>query len=70
MYIAARNEQRARDAITQLKKEGIADGVVEWLTLDLSDPRVAKRSAETFLTKEERLDILGKLYYSYQLETF
>ncbi|KAF9564497.1 NAD-P-binding protein [Agrocybe pediades] len=58
VYIAARNEQRAQDAMNQLRKEGMEDGVVEWLSLDLSDPRLAKRSAEEFLKKEERLDIL------------
>jgi NAD(P)-dependent dehydrogenase (short-subunit alcohol dehydrogenase family) len=58
VYIAARNEQRALDAIKQLEKEDIADGSLEWLKLDLSDPRLAKQSAEEFLTKETRLDIL------------
>jgi len=58
VYIAARNEQRALDAIRQLEEEGLGDGSVEWLKLDLSHPRLVKRSAEEFLEKETRLDIL------------
>ncbi|KAF8903480.1 NAD-binding protein [Gymnopilus junonius] len=58
VYIAARNEQKALDAIKQLEKEGIADGKLEWLKLDLSDPRIAKKAAQDFLEKETRLDIL------------
>lgn len=63
MYIAARNEQRALDAIKQLETEGIADGKLEWLQLDLSDPRLAKQAAKVFLEKESRLDILGVYFF-------
>ncbi|PPR03222.1 hypothetical protein CVT26_008070 [Gymnopilus dilepis] len=58
VYIAARNEQKALDAIKQLETEGIEDGKLEWLKLDLSDPRLAKQAAKEFLEKESRLDIL------------
>ncbi|KAF8909345.1 NAD-P-binding protein [Gymnopilus junonius] len=58
VYIAARNEQKALDAIKQLEKEGMAEGKLEWLKLDLSDPRIAKEAAQDFLEKETRLDIL------------
>ncbi|KDR81778.1 hypothetical protein GALMADRAFT_239970 [Galerina marginata CBS 339.88] len=58
VYIAARNEQRALDAKKQLEKEGMEDGSVEWLKLELSGPRLAKQAAEEFLRKETRLDIL------------
>ncbi|KAF4615731.1 hypothetical protein D9613_012455 [Agrocybe pediades] len=58
VYMAARNEGKAREAIKQLKEEDIADGTVEWLELDLEDPRKAKKAAEKFLKKEKRLDVL------------
>ncbi|KAF8156553.1 hypothetical protein B0H34DRAFT_750303 [Crassisporium funariophilum] len=60
VYMAARDEGRARTAIEQLKREDIGDGVIEWLQLNLSDPRLAKGAAEEFLQKEDRLDILGE----------
>jgi len=44
-----------------LKKEGLGDGSLHWLKLDLSDPRGVKSSAEEFVRKEDRLDILGAL---------
>lgn len=61
VYLAARNESRATGAMAQLDAEGFApgNGEVVWLKLDLSDPRDAKKSAEEFLKREERLDILG-----------
>ncbi|KAF8067664.1 hypothetical protein FPV67DRAFT_1625788 [Lyophyllum atratum] len=60
VYLAARNEERAMTAITKLQEEGLGpgNGEVVWLQLDLSDPRDAKKSAEEFLLKERRLDIL------------
>jgi len=63
VYMAVRNKQKAIDAIKQLKEEGIEDGQIEWLELDLSDPRKSKKAAEVFLNKEERLDILGESYF-------
>jgi len=61
VYMAARSEKRALDAIKQLEAEGIEKGQVEWLCLDLSDLRKAKDAAEEFLKREKRLDILGAL---------
>ncbi|KAF9235463.1 NAD(P)-binding protein [Melanogaster broomeanus] len=60
VYMAARNKSKAEEAIAKLKEEGLApgNGEVIWLELDLSDPRNAKRTAEEFLSKEKRLDIL------------
>ena len=58
--MAARDENRAREAIRHLEEEGTNDGTVEWLKLDLSDPRLAVRSAKELLEKETRLDILGE----------
>ena len=45
----------------RLKGEGLSDGSLHWLRLDLSDPRGVKSSAEEFMRKEDRLDILGTL---------
>ena len=60
VYLAARNEERAKAAIHKLKQEGLGsrNGDVHWLKLDLSDPKVAKESALQFAAKEKRLDVL------------
>ncbi|KAF7331079.1 NAD-binding protein [Mycena venus] len=58
VYMAARSEERALEAIKQLQAENINDGSVHWLKLELSDPRAAKRAAQEFLEKETRLDII------------
>ncbi|TFK39296.1 NAD-P-binding protein [Crucibulum laeve] len=66
VYLAARSESKATAAIAALKKEfeekgllwGKDYGEILWQKLDLSDPRDAKKSAEEFLKKEERLDVL------------
>jgi NAD(P)-dependent dehydrogenase (short-subunit alcohol dehydrogenase family) len=60
--MAARNKSKAEEAITKLKGEGLApgNGEVIWLELDLSDPRNAKKTAQEFLNKETRLDVLSK----------
>ncbi|KAF9042983.1 NAD-P-binding protein [Panaeolus papilionaceus] len=60
VYIAARNESKALEAIEKLKAENIGDagGSLEWHHLDLSDPRLAKKSAEEFGRREGRVDIL------------
>jgi len=59
--MAARNQSKAEAAIAQLKSEGLApgNGEVFWLELDLQDPRNAKKAAEEFMKKEQRLDVLG-----------
>ncbi|KAJ3985816.1 hypothetical protein F5890DRAFT_1552851 [Lentinula detonsa] len=60
VYMAARNEAKAMEAIEKLNTEGLqpGNGQVKWLKLDLSDPREAKRAAEAFIEKEKRLDVL------------
>lgn len=60
VYMAARDEARAREAIDRLDKEGREPGFGEviWHELDLKDPRSAKESAERFIAREKRLDIL------------
>ncbi len=59
VYMAARNETKARDAIARLKEGGLGLGEVLWLELDLSDPRKARKAAEEFMKTETRLDVLG-----------
>jgi len=58
--MAARNEEKAKAALARLQSEGLApgNGEVKWLYLDLSDAKIAKKSAETFMEQEERLDVL------------
>ena len=62
--MAARNEEKALEAIQKLKQEGLepGNGQVEWLSLDLSDPREAKKAAQVFMEKEKRLDVLGRSF--------
>ena len=57
--MGARNKAKAMAALAELEKEGIGRGQVEFLNVNLADPRWAKAAAEDFLTKETRLDILG-----------
>ncbi|OJA18609.1 hypothetical protein AZE42_01760 [Rhizopogon vesiculosus] len=61
VYMAARSQSRAEEAIAQLKEEGLGpgNGEVIWLELDLKDPRNAKKAAEEFMKKEKRLDVLS-----------
>ncbi|KAG1724482.1 NAD(P)-binding protein [Suillus lakei] len=60
VYMAARNQSKAEEAIAQLKAEGLGpgNGEVIWLELDLKDPRNAKKAAEEFMKQEKRLDVL------------
>ncbi|TFK48485.1 NAD(P)-binding protein [Heliocybe sulcata] len=60
VYLGARSQAKADQAIARLKAEGLgpSPGQIRWLDLDLTDPRAAKRAAEWFLTQETRLDIL------------
>ena len=61
VYIAGRSEARVKAAIERLRAEGLepGNGAIEWLQLDLGDPRKVKESAEKFAEKETRLDVLG-----------
>lgn len=60
VYMAARNEQRAAAAIERLRAAGLGpgNGEVIWLSLDYSDPRLAKAAAEELMVKEDRLDVI------------
>ncbi|KDQ21145.1 hypothetical protein BOTBODRAFT_149902 [Botryobasidium botryosum FD-172 SS1] len=59
VYLAARNETRAQEAIEKLKAEGLGTGSVQWLKLDLGTAKGAKGAADDFLSKEQRLDLLS-----------
>lgn len=58
VYLAARNEGKALETIKNMTEAGIGSGQVVWLPFDLKDPRLAKKAAEGFLSREKRLDIL------------
>lgn len=61
--MAARNKSKADEAIAKLKREGLGpgNGDIIWLDLNLVDPRNAKKAAQEFMGKEQRLDVISKL---------
>jgi len=62
VYLGARTDKKATAAIARLETDNPSlkgRGLVVWLPLDLTRPADVKKSAENFLAKEERLDILG-----------
>jgi hypothetical protein len=65
VYMAARNQTKAEEAISQLKAEGLGPGSgdIIWLELDLKDPRNAKKAAEEFMKQEKRLDVLSQYMF-------
>ena len=73
MYLGARTEGKAQEAIDHLKSAGLGSGEVHYLQVDLGDVTRAKVAAEEFLKKETRLDILSESgdtlhnYRSYEL---
>ncbi|KAJ6553017.1 NAD-P-binding protein, partial [Mycena capillaripes] len=56
VYLAARSSSKGNAAIAELETE--TGKRAEFLELDLADLRSVRRAATTFLTNEERLDIL------------
>ncbi|KAI0052000.1 NAD(P)-binding protein [Auriscalpium vulgare] len=56
VYLAARSEERAQEAITALKTDTGKEAI--FLKLDLADLVKVKAAAEEFLSKEEQLHIL------------
>lgn len=60
VYLGARNEAKAKDAIERLKAAGLGEGEVIHLQVDVGDVTVAKAGAEDFMKKESRLDVLSK----------
>lgn len=59
VYLGARTEEKGAGAIAKLKEEGIGSRDVVWLFCDLSTPALVKQSGESFLSKEEGLDVLS-----------
>ncbi|OTB01385.1 hypothetical protein M426DRAFT_220435 [Hypoxylon sp. CI-4A] len=59
VWLACRNEEKGRKAIRSISEAfPSSKGRLEFLSLDLSDLTTIKRSAEEFLSKEKRLDVL------------
>ena len=59
VYVAARTESKATSAIESIKTSlPSSKGTLHFLKLDLSDLSTIKTSAEEFLHKEDRLDVL------------
>ncbi|XP_014558375.1 hypothetical protein COCVIDRAFT_14490 [Bipolaris victoriae FI3] len=59
VYVAARSAEKANTAISWIKeRHPNATGQLHFLKLDLNDLRGIKSSAEEFLSKEQRLDVL------------
>jgi retinol dehydrogenase 12 len=59
VYITARNAEKGTNAITSIQEaHPSSNGRLELIQLDLSDLTTIKASAEAFLAKEKRLDVL------------
>ena len=62
VYLAARNETKARDCIRKLEAEKPRNpGQMLFLHLDLDDPQGVLASGKELLRREDKLDILGEL---------
>lgn len=60
VYVGSRSEERGKNAVAKLQEDGVGSGEVIYLHVDIGTPELAKKSAEGFLEKEARLDVLGK----------
>ncbi|KAL0945043.1 short-chain dehydrogenase [Colletotrichum truncatum] len=59
IYMAARSKSKTTATIEEIKKlYPLSRGTLEYLYLDLTDLGTVKKSAEEFLAKESRLDVL------------
>ncbi|PVF97113.1 NAD(P)-binding protein [Serendipita vermifera] len=56
LYIGARDSQKTKDALAQLKEETGREPI--HLPLELEDLHAVRKAAETFLGKENKLDVL------------
>lgn len=65
VYLAVRSEQKANATIARLQYESSSTKEVKALfhELKLDHPKDAKASAEKFLKREKRLDILSELVW-------
>ncbi|KAJ7138631.1 NAD-P-binding protein [Mycena filopes] len=57
VYMATRGATKAKAAIETMEAEGLGEGSVHFLELDLSDPRAVSQAAKGFLNTEGRLDV-------------
>ena len=59
IYIAGRSESNGLEAIRAIEQAApLSNGRLEFLPLDLSDLSGIRQSAEAFMAKESRLDVL------------
>ncbi|KAG8787330.1 hypothetical protein FRC12_015675 [Ceratobasidium sp. 428] len=58
VYLGARSEKNAEDAMARIRDEVTGAGRLRWFPLDLSTIARARESAEAFLGMEDRLDVL------------
>ncbi|KAJ9224836.1 hypothetical protein DTO207G8_7905 [Paecilomyces variotii] len=58
IFLAARSESKAKDAIDSIKNDLGKDVNITWLPLDLTSTTSIKNAAETFKSQASRLDIL------------
>ncbi|KAM0712494.1 hypothetical protein Q7P37_011591 [Cladosporium fusiforme] len=59
VYLAGRSQGKADSAIEEIKKNHpSSDGRLEYLHVDLADLTTIKKSAEDFMRREQRLDVL------------
>ncbi|KAL6816424.1 hypothetical protein J3E69DRAFT_345417 [Trichoderma sp. SZMC 28015] len=58
VYIAARDEEKTRKAIDDIKASGASNGSLEFLLLKLDDLSSIKASADEFKAKESKLHVL------------
>jgi retinol dehydrogenase-12 len=56
VYVAARNQSKAEEAIKDLKTQTGKEAV--FLKLDLGDLKSVKKAADEFLGKENKLNVL------------
>jgi len=57
IYLAARSQQKAKDAILDIKKV-VPEAKIEYLQLDLGSLASVQAAADRFLSRNDRLDIL------------
>ena len=58
IYMGARTESKAREAIASIKSQGVNDVDIEYLPLDLTSFPSIKSAADQVIRKSDRLDIL------------
>lgn len=60
LYLAGRSESKGKEAIAAIKSHhaDVRNGFLEFVLLDLGDLTTIKSSADDFLAREKRLDVL------------